>query len=759
MVKKTSSHSCKKSDKKAQRIAKLKYDLFKGQKPPESKNLRTLFIIYHIAGKLISIGATTAFSILLILIITGTIVGTVVTVYILGFTDSKTNIELKDTIQSFSSYVYTKDPETKEYKLAYKATPEDHNIRLSTDLSKLPEYVKYAFVCTEDERFYVHDGVDYKRTTAAVVNLALASLNMSDSYFGGSTITQQLVKNVTGHNENSWQRKMREIFTAMQLEKKYTKDDILQSYLNEIYFDQIDTYNMYGIEAASIGYFGKSASELTIAEAACLAAIPKAPNYYNLTDHYEDNMKRKEYCLSKMFELGIISCDEFDNAMNEKILVTNMPEFQQKYPDYKKFTKNTGYFENPDVNSYALDMGIMEFTDYLSETYNISSEKAMNMFKNGGYTLYLTVDEDMQSQLEEKYSDWYSYFPQPLSEDGEKVQSSFVVMDYKGHILATAGQIGPKEESFILNNAFRSHRQCGSTIKPVTTYGYALENDKITWSTMFDDVALPAGVAETEEWPQNYNGPPTGYTNPVQYFLKRSINTLPAQICHNYTLEAIYGFATKTLHLDLDPVDDMTYSSLAVGGTSTGPTLINLTNAYMPYGNGGKYYKASMISKVVDTNSGEVIIDNENVEGEQAVSGETSYVMNKLLQTVINESGGTGTSARLSNKEIAGKTGTTENWRDITFIGLTPDFVSGIWVGYPHGGNSDAIKNADSSRIWYSIFGEYADSYESDAEFPECDTVVYKKYCSKSGLIANDKCPTGGYGYYKSSNCAKCNIH
>lgn len=742
-----------------QRKKEWLYNFYKGQKPPENKILRNLFIFYRVSGKIISVLTTALVSILLIFILTCTIVGTVTIVYILSFTNNVKELTLTEPSQLFSTYIYTKDSETDEYELAYKKTPSDRNIRIKKEIDELPDYVKYAFVCVEDERFYSHDGVDYKRTAAAVANLFLSSLNLSDSYFGGSTITQQLIKNVTGDNEDSWDRKMREIFTAMKLEKKYTKDEILEAYLNEIYFDQLDGYNMYGIEAASIGYFGKTSSDLTIAEAAALAAIPKNPYYYNVAKNYENNHERKQYCLMKMFELGVISAEEYETAVNEKILVTSMDEFHQKYQDYRKFFDEND-FENPDINSDAVDLAIMEFTDYLIEKHNLSStQDAINMFNNGGYTLYLTVDEEIQSLLDRKYADWYSYFPQDTAANDEKVQSAFTVMDYKGHILGLVGRIGQKPESLCWNNAYSANRQCGSTIKPISTYGYALEYDRITWSTMFNDSPIPAGVASEDVWPKNYDGDPTNKTFPVNYFLKRSINTLPAQICYNMGLDTIFKFTTEKFHLDLDPIHDRTYSSLAVGGTFEGPTLINLTNAYIPYGNGGEYYKASIIAKAVDSHTGEVIIDNENREGERAVSEETAYVMNKLLQNNIYGQYGTGASAQLSNKRLGGKTGTSENWRDIAFVGITPDFVSGVWLGYENGENPQAIENANSASLWYSIFGEYADTYESNAVFPECSTVIYHPYCSETGLLANDNCPTSESGYYKSSNCAFCNVH
>lgn len=736
---------------------------FYGGKPPADKKTRALYISLYAVKKFFSILGTSIFSIFLIFVLTGTIVGTTITVYLLSFMDSTTSVVLKDFQQSFASYIYQMNKETEEYELVYKATPASHDIKLATDLEKLHDYTKFAFVSIEDERFYSHEGVDFKRTGAAVVNLVLNKLGVSKSYFGGSTITQQLIKTVTGDDEDSWERKMREIFTAMKFEKNYTKDDILSAYLNEIYFSEVDGYHMYGIEAASIGYFGKPAEELTIAESAMLASIPKSPNYYNPTKNFEENKERKNICLYKMFELGVISADEYEQAVDEEVMLTTTPGFKESHPNCMKLTESDDDFKNPEINSWPVDTAIFEFGDYLKDTYELETrDDGIAMFNSGGYKIYLSADTELQAHLDETFSDW-TYFPEDLSdaydypEDRRRVQAALAVMDYEGHILGIGGQIGKKEENLGWNNAYRSHRQPGSTIKPVTTYGYALENDLITWSTYFYDKPLAAGVAMEEEWPMNYDGYPSMARQPVYYFLKQSINTLPAQIVNLYGKQAVFDFATKNLHLDLDPVMDLDYSPLCVGGTSTGPTVINLANAYIPYGNGGKYYKASIISKVVDCKTDEVIIDNENRVGEQAVSEETAYIMNKMLQKVITD--GTGTAAQLWNTIVAGKTGTTEDWRDITFVGLTPDYVSALWVGYPVGMNRWAIEDANSARIWKNVFGTYANEHAEKTDFPDCDTVLKQvRYCSYTGLIATSRCPGGGVGYYKPTD-AYCSYH
>lgn len=375
-----------------------------------------------------------------------------------------------------------------------------------------------------------------------------------------------------------------------------------------------------------------------------------------------------------------------------------------------------------EVIPWSVETALNEISDYLMETNNLDTrDEGTAMFADGGYRLYLTTDRKIQAHLDDGYKDWY-YFPESLSDEGQMIQSAFVVMDYEGHILGVEGKIGEKatEDNRGFNFAYEGGRQIGSAITPVTVYGYAVENGLLTPETEFYDEPLPLGtISDVDYWPRNFDGAPSGGYYPAKYFFKQSINTLPAQILYNNgnsLVEEIYDFATKKLHLDLEP-EDADYAPLAMGWTNLGPGVINLANAYMPYGNGGRYYKASIISRLEDAETGEILIDNENRDYEQAVSEETAYIMNDMLSEVIRN--GTGTAALLENTPVAGKTGAVEDWRDLTFVGLTPDYVSAMWIGYDLGGNSWAIESANSSAIWKNVFGDYADENWSGASFPK----------------------------------------
>ncbi len=706
--------------------------------------------------------ATSVFSFTLIAMIIIIISSLAAVIYAVEFIQTTSEFSLPESEKVISSYIYIINNNTNEYDIIYKATPDTKNIQIDISADNLPEYVKLAFVCTEDKRFYSHEGVDIQTTAVACVKEICRYTGLSSpDMTGGSTITQQLVKNITSDNEISVQRKLREIFRAVSIEKNYSKDQILEKYLNIIYFGQTsDGYNMYGIEAAAIGYFGKSACELTVAEAASLAAIPQQPSDKNPYADYDANCQRKLYCLRRMFESGVISPQIYEDAVAEKIIIAGTDDFKTIHPDFKHPSDYVSDFENPEPTTWIIDTAISEFCEYMTASENVDYDEALNRFMNGGYEIYLTTDNEIQSYLEEKYSD-YTYFPERTASytdsDGhpveEKIQSAIVVMDYKGNIKGIVGRIGPKT-TLGWNNAINAHRQPGSTIKPLTAYGYALENDFITWSSFYYDTPLPAGTVQEGEWPNNYNGSFTGKRMAVHELLRDSYNTTPAQICAELGLENIFSFAARNLRLQLDPQNDMTFASLSIGALSTGPNLINLTNAYMPYGNGGMYYKAHIIKRIKDASSPHIYLENDMYGGTRAVSEETAYIMNKLLREVITD--GTGKQALLTNKKNAGKTGTTENFRDIMFVALTEDFVSALWLGYENGENPDAIRNASSSEIWKNVFGNFADEYKSDASFPECSTVINSPYCAETGLIASKNCPVGGNGYYKSTNCKVC---
>ena len=415
------------------------------RKKPENKKAA-------LAKKIAAIMGTTLLSIFLVVVITGTIVATAMTVYVLEFMDETSDVTITELASSANTIVYANKGD-KELVQLY--TVKNDVQRVPVDIEDIPQHVRDAFVCVEDERFYSHEGVDYKRTFAAFANMFI---HIYDTNQGGSTITQQLIKNLTGDDDPSPSRKIREIFRAMQFEKKYSKDVILENYLNYIGFGGPTN----GIQLASIKYFGKDVADLSIAEAACLAAIPKSPETLNPFAGYEDeetgewvntgkeaNRDRQETVLYHMYNNGAISYDQYKEALDEKLIFTDSEEYKKEHPE----ASADDMMDEQKATSWVVDTALREYAAVLMDEYGIDEEEAIKRINSGGYQIYTTVDLDMQKYVEEKYLD-LSNLMDPDSnyswdENDEKIypQSSFMAMNYKGEIQCVVGGIGEKTES------------------------------------------------------------------------------------------------------------------------------------------------------------------------------------------------------------------------------------------------------------------------------------------------------------------------
>ncbi len=734
------------------------------RKKPKKKKNKALVIL----KKLLTIIATTLLSLFLVMIITGTIVCTALTVYVLNFMEDSTSITLQELESGSDTLFYGSElDENGNEKLVVLKRIKTDVQRIPVTIDRIPQHVRDCFVYTEDERFYTHDGVDYKRTFSAFVNMFL---HIYDTEQGGSTITQQLIKNVTGDDEHTPQRKIREIFSAMQLEKSYSKDEILAEYLNFISFGG----PINGIQLASLSYFGKNVEDLTIPEASVLAAIPKDPNNYGpFTEHTDDfdrplegrtiNRDRQEYVLYKLYENGAITYDEYQEYLNTPLVYADTEEYKQLHPE----ASAEELIQEQNDNSWEMDAMYYEVLDFLEEQFNVDQEEAIKRLNKGGYKIYTTLDSQMQDYVAERFLDLNNLMPADsvirwvdLDGDGEaeeyKPHVAFIAMNYDGTIRAVIGDWGEKSGSIITNYAVQEPRPIGSTIKPISTYGLALENNTIHWGSTFRD----EGIMEVNglPWPSNYttdgNVSISHATNFVYYFLQRSYNTIPAQLCKELTPHAVFEFCTNNMGLKLDTYDE-DYSPLSIGALTYGITLENLVNAYLPYGNEGVYCDAHIVTRIEDSNQ-QVIYQN-NGNARQAVSDETAWVMNRLLKNVVEN--GTGTGARLQNKVVCGKTGTTENWWDLTFVGLTRDFASGVTIGYKQ--NNDLLKlptSLHSADVWKNIIGDYIETNFADtpSDFDPVGTVIENSMCSISGMIAGPSCPKGITGYWKSDNAPVC---
>ncbi|HAG13753.1 MAG TPA: hypothetical protein DCG49_07825 [Ruminococcus sp.] len=762
-------------------------------------------LVLRILGSIGSVILTTFLSFFLLFAVTGTICAIAATIYITNYMETTTTVSISEMTTSYTTNIYETDPDG---QLVQVYSVQNELQRIPITLDQVPQHVRDAFVYGEDERFYIHEGVDYKRTAASFANMVL---HFWKSEQGGSTITQQLVKNLTGDNDLSPLRKIREIQRAMMLEKNYSKDEILEAYLNYIGFGGAAN----GVQLAAKKYFGKNVWELSIAEGACLAAIPQSPEINNpfagynekaynaVTDTYyytdnfvntgmELNRKRMEYILKHMYENGAITFDEYQEALNEHLVFTKTDEYLLAHPELQKIEDDGTISlidgEEEKSTTWTVDEALNEFANMMIEDKGISRERAFKLINSGGYQIYTTVDREMQDYIENKYSKLDNLlagmtntgattFYRDLDGDGQytdeenmTLQSGFTAIDYKGRVLCTVGGIGEKVGSLGTSYASTEPQQPGSAIKPVTTYGYALEHDLISWGTKVLDypplkVPDPKHPGQEKLWPTNYadSNDVTNFSNQkinIYYALEKSYNTIPALICKTYGKENIYKFATETLGLSLNDGYDIDYAPLSVGALGYGVTVKDLVNAYMVYGSGGYFDDAHIISRI-ETTDGGIYYDAES-DGRNVISDETAYVMNKLLQNVVQN--GTGTAAQMMKNgkaiPIAGKTGTTSDWFDLMFVGLNPKFVSGVWIGYPE---NKEIKNhwsIKSAQVWKNIIGEWIMEHYGDEDFPEdfpaCDSVIQGQVCLSTGKLANGNCPKGSVGYWKSTNIPWC---
>lgn len=707
-------------------------------------------------GRVFRIIGTLLLSIFLVLIITCSIFGTVLTIYVLNFADTTTTVSLEkisgSNITRFLNenpkYDEENDEEKDKYQLYYALKNEQKHF-IWVDYDEMPQSLIDAFVYTEDERFYSHDGVDFKRTFAAFVNVFLPG----DRVFGGSTITQQTIKQLTGEDARNGiagvERKIREIFRSINVEKTYTKEDIIQSYLNVVPLGTMQQ-DIVGVQAAANYYFGKDVSDLDLAECASLAGMTSSPAYNNPVDDPEANKIRQKYCLDHMLENGAISEQEYNTALNEELNVVG--NF-----DYSSNTVYEEELEDQGPTSYFMDAAINEAIQRIQDNYGITAADAQQQLYDGGFTVYTTVDIDMQKKVEMQMQDASNFTTYSMSEKDDTLWSGFIAMDYQGNVKAVVGGRDKKTDSRGYNIATDATRSPGSCIKPIASYAPALDQDLITWSTISKDepIEITNKDGKKEKWPVNYSE--TGdsanwsYDNLFTWqMLMRSLNTLPAQLIEKMTPSYSYNFLKQKLDITTLADSDADYSPVTVGGLTNGLKLEELVGAYMIFGNGGRKYEVSYISKIEDS-EGNVIY--EKTDGyKQAVSDSTSYIMNRMMQYVINDEQGTGRYAKLSNTDLVGKTGTSSDWYDLSFVGCTPDYVSGIWIGYENPSTIPTNEYQNIGAIWKNVFGSIAEKEEHHSfvdTFPMPESVQKLNYCTKTGKIASRSCSSTKEGYFK----------
>ena len=574
--------------------------------------------------------------------------------------------------------------------------------------------------------------------------------------FGGSTITQQLVKNLTGDKENSIQRKVQEIFRALNLEKEMSKEEILEMYLNIVFLGN----NCYGVQAAANTYYGKDVSELSLVECASLAAIVKNPTKYEPLRHdvvmYEDdkggekedgNRARRNTVLYTMHQYGKINQAQFDEAVETDLVL------------YKADENENGSNTTGHINSWYTDAVIADVRDALMEKYGYSSYTASLAIYTGGLQIYTCMDPKVQNVLEEVYVNDEQHFPYATS--GLQPESSMIVLDpYTGDVLGLVGGRGEKTQNRILNRATQAKRPVGSSIKPLSVYAPAVDLEVITMGSIYDDVPLKytdAGVP----WPRNLPNVYGGLTT-VQDAVRRSVNTIAVRVLEDITVDYSFDFLKNTLHMDNviesyttgsgQVVSDKDLAPLALGQFSYGITLWELTAGYDIFPNEGVYSKSRLWYKVLDSD-GNVVLENKP-DYEIAISEEAASIMTNILQGVVTS--GTGRAVTVDQYvNVAGKTGTTTADFDRTFVGYTPYYLGGVWVGYDMNqalsdfGTNPAVQIWDKvmTMLHEDIFARVRAGEETLKNFELSDRLVECTYCRYSGLLTASGC-WGEKGYF-----------
>ena len=640
-------------------------------------------------------------------------------------TDTDILSQLDDLTLDQTSIVYTMNSSGDWVEYLRLHSTEN---RIWVSGEEIPDNLENAFIAIEDKRFKTHNGVDWKRTIAAFAN---SIFHFYSSNQGGSTITQQLVKNLTGDDSQTPARKIREIKRALKIERKYSKDTIMECYLNTIYFGN----SLYGVETASNYYFGKSVSELSLSECASLAAIVKDPSSYKPDDNPENNTDRRDVVLYQMLDQGMITQDEYDEATNESVVVNE---------------DHSNMYET-DVYSYFIDTMIDELIDDISKYYGLADNVASLYLYNGGFKIYSSLDTSVQNEMESVYEDT-SYFTQ-VGSDGSTPESAMTVMDYTGHIVGIVGGAGDKTVSRGLNRATTSPRQPGSSIKPLASYSLAVDKGLINYSSIVDDSAISNFYSDGSSGPSNWYGDYYGNVT-VERALDVSINTVPCKLVKQLGVNTVYNFLKDKLNFGYLTDDDKNLSSLGIGGMVYGITTTESASAYAIFGNGGYYYSPTTYYEVKDSDDKTILEDSE---GTQVISSETATVMNRLLQTVVTSSEGTANYMKDAiGVPVFAKTGTSNDTNDLWFVGGTPYYVASCWYGFD---TPEAMTNgSQAKRIWRSIMYNVQQSLEYK-DFTYDSDVVELTYCKESGDIAVSGCTDVGTGWYVPGTYKNCSVH
>lgn len=704
-------------------------------------------------------------TVLLIFVLTVTMFVGIFMTYINKTMRGKVEVYMSEYDTKCSTELYYKNPKNDKWVM-YQTLFLNAENRIPAKLDEIPKALQDAAIAIEDKRFESHHGVDWHGTLRAIF-----STLSSDGTQGGSTITQQLIKNLTRDNQNTVKRKITEIYRALQLEKQYDKEVILEAYLNNIYLGN----SCYGVKTAAKKYFAKDVSKLNLAECASLISITNNPSMYDpLRSDWcrENNRSRQLDVLDYMLDQGKITQEEHDAAVNDEIIFSDGYTCLGNYD--KKYVKKNKVEENAEKasNSYFTDQVITDVAKALVEKYNIQDDpadengnvltafdKAVDRVYGSGYKIYTTQNINYQKICEnvmEKTS-----FMDYTDSSGQPLQAAITLVDpFTGDVLAMVGGTGVKTLDRGWNWATET-RQCGSAIKPISTYAPALDDGTISTASALDD--YPVRSLNGYAWPRNSHAGFEGRVS-VQKAIADSLNTCAVRVNEMYGTDASYTFMVNKLGFTtLTETDSMQSGNMALGGLSYGVTTEQMAAAYAAFVNDGIYTAPRTFVKVEDAN-GNVIIDNKS-DSHVAMKETTAYLMRNMLQSVI--SSGTGGEAYFSGMTIAGKTGTTEDNHDRYFVGFTPYYSAAVWTGYASNEELSYGMGNASACLWSDIM-ERIHKNLPDKDFHDCDSgLTTISVCTDSGLPATSACtkdPRGNRVHTvvvaaDSVPSGSCNVH
>lgn len=756
--KKTQANTNSKSAKSLDLIKKKKYKEKKPKKKSEG----------NIVKKILSVTASIFLTLFLIGFITGTIVVGAFAIYIKNHIDPVIDdFDMISTDQKQSSRIYYMNYTDRDNRVGEAIELDGERLygsenRVWVSFTKMPTYLYEAFISIEDERFWTHNGVDWKRTLGATFYFFTGG-----DHYGGSTITQQLIKNITNEKDVRIQRKLQEIMRALYLDKTKDKTEILELYLNTIYLSQ----GCYGVQAAANTYFGKDVSELSLVECAAIAAITQAPTKWDPIQNPENNQKRRNDVLFKMHELGKITYSEYIEACETELELVNR----------KTEVSGEVVEEGEEYNTWYTDAVIKDIVDRLMKEKGYPETLAYNMIYSGGLKIYTVMDPDIQAALDRVYVDGSAVFQDEKFPGIIKPESSMVIIHpTTGDVLGIAGGRGKKQGNLLLNYATDTTRSPGSSIKPLTVYAPALDSGVITWGSVYDDVPVNFEIRATG-WPKNAPNRYDGLVD-INYAIQVSKNTIALRVLSDLTLDKSFDFAKNKLHMDSliealqlsngEWISDKGLAALAMGEMNYGITNLEITAAYTMFTNNGIYSQPRLYTQVLDSDDNVVLDDG--CDSSVVISEQSSTIMTKMLKNVVDKGTGTAVSLR-SRVNVAGKTGTTNSDHDRWFIGYTPYLLGGVWYGFAEPDSLSKVTSNPAAHIWDEVmtiahekyFNEAAAAGTAVKKFEEASGIVARTVCKDSGKLMTEACrkdPRGNRGntcYYAVGTAPTgfCDVH